>query len=123
MTGIPYDWAEAKQVIEKASISQKQAEEAIRSAFRGFAEARRAYQMAFAQEIVRQKAENGATVALDLARGEKKVAQLRFEKDVAEGVAKAAESAIYRHTADRKDVGRLVDWSRRVAPDGQEEIA
>lgn len=121
----PYDFTEAKAAIERATIGQIQAEKAVRESYRTFAEARRAYQVELATAIVRIRAEGAAaTVALDLARGDKKVADLRFKKDVAEGVMEAAKSAIWRHTADRKDLARLVDWSRRVAPDGQlEEVA
>jgi hypothetical protein len=118
---LPYDFAEAKAAIERASIGQIQAEKAVRESFKNFAEARRAYQLALAEAIVRIKAEGAAaTLALDLARGDKKVADLRYMKDVQEGVMEAAKSAIWRGTADRKDLARLVDWSRRVAPDGQE---
>ena len=121
MSAQPYDFAEARQAINAAKASQVAAEQLVRDAFRGFAVARQAYQLAFAEEIVKARAENPATVALDLARGTKRVAELRFKKDVAEGVMEAAKSAIWRHTADRKDLARLVDWSRRVAPDGQVE--
>lgn len=117
----PYDFTEAKSAMERACSGQIAAEKAVKDSFQKFALARKAYQVAFAEEILRQRAEHPATIALDLARGQEKVAQLRYEKDVAEGVMEAAKSAIWRHTADRKDVARLVDWSRRVAPDGQED--
>lgn len=121
----PYDFDEARNVINEAKAAQRVAEKNVKTAYKDFAEARRAYQVELATAIVRIRAEGAAaTVALDLARGDKKVADLRFKKDVAEGVMEAAKSAIWRHTADRKDLARLVDWSRRVAPDGQlEEVA
>lgn len=120
----PFDFSEARQAINQAKAQQTAAEENVKSAYRSFAEARRAYQVALAEAIVRIRAEGAAaTVALDLARGDKAVADLRFKKDVSEGVMEAAKSAIWRHTADRKDLARLVDWSRRVSPDGQYEEA
>lgn len=117
----PYDWNEAREVINGAKAAQAAAEDAVKRAFRDFGKAREVYQLAFAEEILRQKVEHGATVALELARGNKKVADLRFKKDVAEGVVEASKAALWRHTANRKDVARLVDWSRGVAPDGQED--
>ena len=49
----------------------------------------------------------------DLARGDDKVARLRRERDVAEGVKEAANQASWRRAADRKDIGRLIEWSAR----------
>lgn len=121
MNAQPYDFDEAREAINVAKAVQAGAEDAVREAYRQFAAARKAYQLAFAQAIVEARAELPATVALDMARGTPKVAQLRYEKDVAEGVMEAAKSAIWRHTADRKDLARLVDWSIRVAPDGQHD--
>lgn len=117
----PFDFSEARDAINAAKATQKQAEEQVRQAYREFGAARRAYQLAFGEEIVKARAENPATIALDLARAVPRVAELRFKKDVAEGVMEAARSGIWRHTADRRDLGRLVDWSRRVSPDGQDE--
>ncbi len=116
----PYDFTEAKAAIERATISQRQGEQAVKDAYRQFAEARKAYQLAFAQRIVELRAEgNAASLVPDLARGDEKVAAARYRKDVAEGIMEAARSAVWRHTADRKDLARLIDWSRRVAPDGE----
>jgi hypothetical protein len=39
----------------------------------------------------------------DLAKGDKHVADLRFKRDVAEGIREAAVSALWRHTADRRE--------------------
>lgn len=117
----PFDFTEARDAINSAKSAQTNAEQAVRDAFREYGAARRAYQLAFAEAIITARVEHPATIALDLARGDAKVADLRFKKDVAEGVMEAAKSAIWRHTADRKDLARLVDWSRRVAPDGQED--
>ena len=59
------------------------------------------------------------TVIQDMAKGDLKIADLRFERDLAEGVREAAVSAIWRHSADRRELEQLVSWSMRVAPDGQ----
>ncbi|HET6866216.1 MAG TPA: hypothetical protein VFH80_09840, partial [Solirubrobacteraceae bacterium] len=81
-----------------------------------------AYRVALAKKIVELHAGGAAwTVCQDLARGDQSVADLRYRRDVAEGVKEAAQNAVWRHTADRKDLGKLVDWSMRVAPDGQHE--
>jgi hypothetical protein len=116
----PYDFGEAKAAISRAATQQLTAEENIRRAAVTLGAAERAYRQALAEEILRLKAEGVAmTVAQDLAKGSKRVADLRFKRDVAEGVKEAASSAIWRHTADRRELEQLVAWSLRVSPDGQ----
>lgn len=121
---LPYDYPEARAAVERATVAQRNAEDEIKRAAEGYAHAERAYRIALASRIVELHADGAAwTVCQDLARGDRKVADLRYLRDVAEGVREAAQSAIWRHTADRKDLARLIDWSRRVAPDGQEDLA
>lgn len=118
----PYDFAEARAKVDEASRAMKAAEQARRDASRALADAERAYRVALARKIVEVHAEGAAwTVAQDLARGDKQVADLRYLRDVAKGVLDAAETVAWRHTADRKDLAALIAWSMRVAPDGQSE--
>lgn len=120
----PYDFAQAREAVTLASQNMKNAEQFMRQAFEDSANAERAYRVALAKKIVELHAGGAAwTVCQDLARGDKTVADLRYARDVAEGVKEAAQNAVWRHTADRKDLGKLVDWSMRVAPDGQHEDA
>lgn len=118
----PYGYADAKAAIERATRAQVAAEQAERDAYASFATAERAYRMALAQEITKLHAEGVAwSSTADLARGEKHVADLRYSRDVAEGVKAAAQSARFRHTANRRELEQLVQWSMRVSPDGQHE--
>lgn len=114
MTTQPFDFAEAVAAVRRASEAQREAEQARRDAATDLAERERAYRVALAKEIVRQHADGAAwTVAQDLARGEPQVADLRYARDVAAGVLDAAEQRAWRHTADRRDMAELVQWSRR----------
>lgn len=114
MTAVPYDFSEAKAAIERASVAQKNSEEAVRQAFKDYGAKERAYRLALAQEIVRLRADGQpVTVVQDLAKGNKHVADLRYARDVAEGVKEAAVAAQWRHTADRRELEQLVDWSQR----------
>lgn len=120
MTTVPYDFGEAKAAIERASQNMKSSEQFTRDAYDRAGAAEKAYRIALARKIVELHAEGIAwTVTQDLAKGDPQVAHLRYERDVAEGVKEAAVSATWRHTADRKDLTGLVEWSRRVSPDGQ----
>lgn len=114
MTAVPYDFGEAKAAIERASIAQRGSEDHVRQAFKDYAAAERAYRLALAEEIIRLRADaTPATVCQDLARGHQRVADLKYRRDIAEGVKEAATSAQWRHTADRRELEQLVDWSLR----------
>lgn len=118
----PYSFDEARAKIDEASKAMKTAEQARRDASQALAEKERVYRIALARKIVEVHADGAAwTVAQDLARGDSKVADLRYERDVAKGVLDAAETVSWRHSADRKDLAALIAWSMRVAPDGQSE--
>jgi hypothetical protein len=117
---VPYDFGQARDKIEQAKRAMQASEQATRDAYAGYARAERAYRMALATRILELHADGIAwTVTADIARGDKKVADLRYHRDVAEGVKEAAQSATWRLTADRKDLAALIDWSKRVSPDGQ----
>lgn len=120
----PLDITEARAAARQASENQRSGEELLREAFQKAARAEQAYRKALAVEITRVHAEGGAwTVCADLARGEDTVARLRYERDVALGVKEAAVQASWRHAADRRDVGRFIDWSARIdlASGGEQE--
>lgn len=117
----PWSFDESVSACSAASQRQRQVEDDLRHAYAAFARAEEAYRLALAQEIVRQHSQDGVawTVAPDLARGDKKVARLRRERDVAEGVREACQQAAWRRAADRRDAQRFSDWSaRRESADG-----
>ncbi|HET6867716.1 MAG TPA: hypothetical protein VFH80_17490, partial [Solirubrobacteraceae bacterium] len=65
----------------------RNAEQFMRQAFEDAANAERAYRVALAKKIVELHAGGAAwTVCQDLARGDQSVADLRYRRDVAEGV-------------------------------------
>lgn len=110
----PYSFDEATDRINRAKVAQASAEDFRRQASETAAAAEASYRMALAQEIVRQHSLGVAwTVCQDLARGDERVAKLRMERDVAEGVLDAAEQAGWRHNADRKSLQVLLEWSMR----------
>ena len=116
----PFDFEQARSAINVEKKAQAQGEQGVRDAYRELAAARKAYQMKLAEKIVQLRAEGmAATACGDVARGDAEVAHLRYLRDVAEGVAEAASGAVWRHTANRKDLHELINWSKRVAPDGQ----
>lgn len=118
---IPYSFAEAREAAHRFQAAQLDGERALRAASEKLAEAERAYRVALARKIIEVHADGSAwTVAQDLARGDDKVADLRYLRDVAKGVFEATQTASWRHTANRKDCLALIEWSAK-APDGLRE--
>jgi hypothetical protein len=118
----PFDFTEARAAARAASESQAATENAMLDAAKKKAGAERDYRQALAKRIISAHDEGIAwSVCSDIARGDAEVARLRYERDVAEGVCEALSQAGWRHSADRKDLTRLISWSERVAPDGQAE--
>lgn len=110
----PYDFGEAVDRSNILKAAQAAAEETTRRAWADYAEAERAYRMELAVCITRLKAGGAAaTLAADLARGDQRVADLRYRRDVAEGVVEAAKQAGWRHQANRRDGLEFIDWSKR----------
>lgn len=115
MSEAPWTFADAVEKCRDASRYQADAEEELANAYRKAAEAEEAYRKALALEIVRVHADDGVawSVAADVARGAEHVAELRRERDIADGVREAIGQAAWRRAADRKDAQRFSDWSQR----------
>jgi rubrerythrin len=110
----PWTFSEARNACRDASAAQKAVEDQLAQAYRNAAEKEEAYRVALAKCITTLHAEGVAwSTAPDLARGDEKVARLRLERDIAEGVKEALVQAAWRRTADRKDAQRFSDWSQR----------
>ena len=110
----PFDETDARRAARLASAQQAGAEDKLRSAYANLAACEHAYRVQLAKRITELHADGVAwTVCADLARGDERVARLRLERDVAHGVREAATQAAWRHAADRKDLGRFIDWSAR----------
>lgn len=118
----PWTITEAAQAANAASAQQKGAETQLRDAAKDLAAKERAYRVALAQEITRLRASGlAASACADVARGDKTVADLRYARDVAQGVLDAAQQAAWRLTADRRTIDGLTRWSqaRELAEHGQ----
>jgi hypothetical protein len=115
MTGHrPYTFAEAQQANTERSANQKAAEKFMIDTTREYAQAERAYREALAKKILELRADGMAiTACSDVARGDKHVAELKFKRDVAEGVREAAGQTAWRASADRRAEQEFIQWSAR----------
>lgn len=111
----PYDYQGAKRAIVQQSRLDREADRTVREAFKDYAEKERRYRVRLSKRIVELKAEGMAvTVAGDVARGEEDIAQLKYERDCAEGGKEAALAVKWANAADRRELEQLVNWSMRV---------
>lgn len=114
MTG-PWLFPDAERASDRSSSAQLMAETFVKDAFKAYAVAEEKYRVALARRIVEAHDANVAwTACADIARGDKEVARLRRERDIAEGVKEAAQQAAWRASADRRDTERLIGWSARA---------
>jgi hypothetical protein len=110
----PYSFDEARAAAGRASRAQEAAEDFIRSSARDAAIAEEAYRVELAKKITELRASGeAATLARDLARGDRVVAKLKREAMIADGVRDAAVQAAWRRAADRRDTERFCEWSMR----------
>lgn len=110
----PYTFAEAQAANEERSDNQKLAEKFMIQTARECAQAERAYREALAKKILELRADGMAlTACSDIARGDKHVADLKFKRDVAEGVREAAAQTAWRASADRRAEQEFIQWSAR----------
>ena len=114
MSNAPWTMGEARSNCRRASQRQEDAENVLRKAFIDKAVAEEAFRVALADRILELRDDGvPATVCSDIARGDRKVADLRRKRDIAEGVCEAMSQAAWRMTADRKDAQRFSGWSER----------
>lgn len=111
----PLEIADAREAAFKASDLQRGCEDRIRKAGRDLAQAEQNYRQALAEKILSARAEDEVawTAAADIARGDKHVAKLKFDRDVADALLEAAKQEAFRRGADRRDVDTLLNWSMR----------
>lgn len=110
----PLEIEDARLAAFKASELQKKVEEKIRAASADLANKERVYRRDLTVRILELKAEGVAITACDtIARGEEKIARLRYERDVARGYLESMKQSAFRRGADRRDVNLLLEWSMR----------
>lgn len=111
----PYDFREAKAAHMRASIERRQAESEYEAAVEELARAERNYRMTLAQQLMRAKADHGATNAEAIAKGTAEVLDARERYVIADGMRYVKLEKIRRADGDRQGVAQLVKWSQAVA--------
>lgn len=112
----PLEIEDARSAAFRASELQRGVEDSLREASKDLAEKERAYRQGLADKILQLRAGADApawTTCSDVARGDKHVATLRYERDVAEGVLEAMRQQAFRRGADRRAIDTLLGWSMR----------
>jgi hypothetical protein len=114
VTGLPWTFGQAEQASRNAEGEQRRVESEVTIAYREYAKAERTYRVALSRKMLELKASGMAVTACEtVAKGDERIAALRFERDVAEGLKETARVAAWRVNADRRDVNDLLNWSAR----------
>lgn len=110
----PYDWRQAQEAQATARAEQRASEAWVIDSWKAYAAAEQAYRQALATKIVQLKADGLAvTAAGDVARGDPKIAHLKYLRDVAEGTKEAAVMGGWRASKNRNAAQTFLEWSCR----------
>jgi hypothetical protein len=117
-----WDFADAITAARRTEQRQREAEALYHQASESLANAERTYRIALAGEIMRLHTTGVAwSTSEELARGMPAIAEKRYERDLAKGVLKSAESALWRHNSNRRDCREFVEWSRQAGYPSREQ--
>lgn len=111
----PYDFRQAKAAHMRASRERREAVAAYEAAIKELGRTERNYRMVLAQEVLKAKAEHGATVAEQAAKGTPSVLDAREAFVVADGLRYAALERIRTVDGDKQGIAQLVKWSEAEA--------
>jgi hypothetical protein len=110
----PWSFDAAVRASDNAETEQRRVESEIHGAYKQYAQKERLYRVALARKILELKSGGMAVTACEtIAKGDPAIAELRFERDIAEGVKETAKHAAWRANADRRDISDLIRWSAR----------
>jgi hypothetical protein len=110
----PLQIEDAREAAYRASELQKAVEDDLRDAGRELAEAERVYRIKLLTTIkdLHDGLGVGWSSCESMAKGDDDVAKLRKARDDAKFKVEVIQQQAFRRGADRKDVGRLLDWSQ-----------
>lgn len=113
--GDPLDLDDARKASRRCSELRRAAEAELRNAVEECGRKEGAYRQALAKEIVTKRQEHPATVAVDLAKGEKNVNEALVAFRIAEGMVDAHKERLRTIEGERSQLKSLVDWSASIS--------
>lgn len=110
----PWSFQEAVEQSRNAETEQRRVESEVALAYREAGRAQELYSVALARRMFELKSSGVAVTACEvLAKGDPRIAELRRERDIKEGLKETAKVAAWRTNADRRDVTALLEWAQR----------
>lgn len=113
----PLDHTEARTALRSVAEARRQARDWLQRALQDRADKERAYRQARATAWLTAP-EGTAKAREDWVNDH--TAQQRYERDVAEGIIKAAYERLQEVDAERASLHRLCDWSIKLAVAGEQ---
>lgn len=115
----PLDFHDAQQRLRQIAQQLRDAEAFHREWVENHADAESAYRKALAQAYTRHRADGkGAGEAEVLSKGD--CADLSRARDIAAGMVRAALESLENRRGDRASLHRLVEWSAKFNPTGED---
>jgi hypothetical protein len=119
--GEPYDYAGFRRMSMAVSRQHRSAIRAAKDAGITLARAKAEYHRQVALAIPGMKAEHGATIAEQMAKGEPDVKEAKEAMDIAEANERAAMETVRLVRSDRDAAQAMGYWSRESASAGWEK--
>lgn len=114
----PYDYASFRRMSMTVSRQHRTAIQAAKDSGIALARAKAEYHRQVALAIPGMKAEHGATIAEQMAKGEPVVQGAKEEMDIAEAEDRSAMETVRLVRSDREAAQSLGYWSREANADG-----
>lgn len=114
----PYDFAGYKRATMASTRETRAVLAELDAAIQEKADSEEHYLVLKARAVRAAKAEHGATVAEDLAKGDPGVAASYGRRDKARETVRAWQARLRLCSEDRTSLHRLGEWSREADPDG-----
>lgn len=120
-----YDLPQARRAVMSQTREKREALAELENAVSAKATAQGQYRRLLAQAMMAVKAEHGATVSEQVAKGQDDVVEARENMVASEGMERAALERLRLCGEDRASIHRLIEWSAQQerATGGGDELA
>jgi len=112
--GDPLDLDDGRRAASALARQCRNGVDELDRAVRAHAEAEHAYRVAYALKLVELRGDAVPVgLATELAKGEAKVAGLKFDRDLAKGMIDVARERLRQLDGERASLRQLLEWSRK----------
>jgi hypothetical protein len=112
--GDPLDLDDGRRAAARLARQCRDAVDALDRAVQSHAQAELTYRKAHAAKLVELRSEAiPATLCQDLSKGDPKVGQLKYERDLAKGIIDVSRERLRQLDGERASLRQLLEWSQK----------